>query len=783
MKTTETTFIADVFIRQGAMTPERAVSDRANSDRAVSDRAVSDRTEQQDQSQQQRAQQLSLERTRPPAEIRGYDFQQFLGSGAYGEVWVATDRNTGRKVAVKFYTHRGGLDWQLLSREVEKLVLLSADRYIVQVLDVGWDATPPYYVMEFIENGSLDEYLKEHGPLPASEAVEMFRGVATGLMHAHNKGVLHCDVKPANVLLDQDHKPRLADFGQSRLSNEQTPALGTMFYMAPEQADMKAQPDARWDVYALGALLYLMLTGELPFRDELSVSQINMASGLEDRLATYRSAIRNAPAPAEHRRLRGIDRALVEIIDRCLAINPNDRFPNVQALLDALDDRERARARRPLLVIGILGPALLLAVMGIFGWRGYSRAMWDTDQAVMKKAHDSNHFAAQFVSSSVSSELDRYYKAVELVAQNETFVELFSKATAHEELAPMLAQLRDLDVRDVEKAPPDRRDRLRQLLQVRDDFESHPARQALQDYVSGLFKDPRKPMAASWFASDSNGTHVASAFTSDPPVSPIGRNFARRTYFNGLPQEQPEGWHPGPDEHIQDTHLSAVFRSDATNTWKVAIATPIVRGGKFLGVVALTVEMGGFLREFKNDEQRYAVLVDGRDGPSRGVILQHPLFEEVLKESSTLPDEFSKVRVRLNGAGATDVEYVAQYHDPLGDHALGGKYKAPWIMAKAPVKLRRGPPDANGEPTLKPTGWVVLVQENYKTTTAPVHNLGRRLMREGITAMAMVAVTVAALWFLVVRWMGEPTAADPRRASLNSEATPRSGKTTVPARG
>ena len=143
------------------------------------------------------------------------------------------------------------------SREVEKLVFLSADRYVVQLLDVGWDADPPYYVMEYVENGSLDDLLCSGTARSASaEAVEMFREIAVGLAHAHGKGVLHCDLKPANILLDQDHRPRLADFGQSRLSHEQKPALGTLFYMAPEQADLEAVPDVRWDVYALGAILY-----------------------------------------------------------------------------------------------------------------------------------------------------------------------------------------------------------------------------------------------------------------------------------------------------------------------------------------------------------------------------------------------------------------------------------------------------------------------------------------------------------------------------------------------
>src|SRR3990170_2602491 len=255
--------------------------------------------------ERRKSQEKSLQRNQPPTQVPGYDAERFLGVGAYGEVWVAIERNTGRKVAIKFYSHKGGLDWSLLSREVEKLAFLFADRYVVQLLGVGWEAEPPYYIMEYLEPGSLAERLQQ-GPLPVDQAVELFREIAVGLVHAHGKGVLHCDLKPANILLDQDNKPRLADFGQSRLSTEQAPALGTMFYMAPEQADLDAAPDARWDVYALGALLYCMLTASPPHRTGKTVDQFEQTPELTERLTRYRRLIEQSPPPAAHRKGRGV---------------------------------------------------------------------------------------------------------------------------------------------------------------------------------------------------------------------------------------------------------------------------------------------------------------------------------------------------------------------------------------------------------------------------------------------------------------------------------------------
>jgi len=131
------------------------------------------------------------------------------------------------------------------------------------------------------------------------------------------------------------------------------------------------------------------------------------------------------------------------------------------------------------------------------------------------------------------------------------------------------------------------------------------------------------------------------------------------------------------------------------------------------------------------------------------------LFEEILESKGSggkLPDSFNSYRVQLGGNAADDVQLETHYADPLGqDEAGKRKYGRPWIMAQAPVKLRRGPIAADGQATPIDTGWVVLVQEDYASALDPVHALGKRLVREGMTALTAVAVTIAALWFFVVR--------------------------------
>jgi len=709
-----------------------------------------------------RSQEMSLHGGQPPAQVPGYELESFLGEGAYGEVWVAIERNTGRRVAIKFYAHRGGLDWSLLSREVEKLAFLFADRYVVQLVGVGWDATPPYYVMEFLEKGSLAERLQQ-GPLPVAEAVELFRGTAVGLAHAHGKGVLHCDLKPANILLDQDGKPRLADFGQSRLSHEQVPTLGTLFYMAPEQADLKAVPDARWDVYALGALLYCMLTGGPPHRSDQQVRLLERSTDLEERLAAYRRMIRKAPPASAHREVPGVDRALAEIVDRCLAADPARRYPNVQAVLDALDARAARRAMRPMMILGAVGPALLLLVVSVFAWQGANTAVRRSEQALVQRALDDNRLIADYVAGLAAMELQRRYDAVEQVANSPQLVQLLGETIEKPGLGQMMEQLSDPGRGEKELEP------------LREKFRADPDRLRFQkqfeEQLIPSWMEPPKAeggeeagQVASWFFCDARGLSTVRV----PQGKTIGKNFAWRSFFHGGDRDQPDPWRPKPGEHLARTGLSAVFKSQASNAWIVAVMAPVLdrrQGNKFLGVVALTVRVNRFV-QLEGKENLFAVLVELRPGDHTGMILQHRLFDTLRpappgEAEAQRPDLWQEYRRRVEEYRADlqrfqdyrlTVEALPNtdatrkhYRDPLSADPKGTAYDRRWLAQIRPVEVRGT--DA---------GWAVIVQEAYDSTIgSTLARLRSSLIGYGLAAVALIVLVLFGQWGSVFRLLGE----------------------------
>ena len=751
-----------------------------------------DQTQYQSGDDIRRARQLSMTRSQPPAEVPGYTVQRLLGSGAYGEVWSGIDRNTGRRVAIKFYTRRVNVDFSLLSREVEKLVYLAADRYVVQLLDVGWEAKPPYYVMDYIENGSLEDELTRRGKLPADEAVEMTEEIAVGLKHLHNKGILHCDLKPGNVLLDEDQKPRLADFGQSRLSSDQDPALGTLFFMAPEQADLKAAPDARWDVYALGALLFCMLTGEPPYREPEALEILDNESSLESRLAAYRNFIKKSQKPTVHRKQRGVDKDLANLIDRCIDPDPKKRFSSIQDVLSALQRRRESNALRPLIVLGIVGPALLLAVMVFFAWNAYHDAVSQSDEAVVGKAIESNHWAAHLAARSASEQINTYFQAVDQLVNDPNFKAKFVEAIEDDRFKECINVLSNPDLNVPQGNDQDR------IVQKRKEFLDLDARLSLQPFLDERMNNPEFPATASWFVCDKTGTQVASRFSDPDVVNTIGKNWSFRSYFSGLNFDKSTtevAADPGNREHINAPHLSAVFKSKATGTWKFAFSVPIQIEGKFEGIAACTVDTGNFT-DFKNGEYQYAMLVDLRNGDRAAIVLEHPLIDDYfyrqeklpIEEREGLPDRITQTLFDYSQL----VNNQGIVLDPFHDDPLGKPFQGEWIAASAEV-FRRGyfkSGDKNNENI--ETGLVVIAFENKSRVVEPAHQLGSRLLRTGGIALTTILLVACGLWLFVVRVRKTSHDAMSRRFAPTSEspivstnartipATPNQGDITEP---
>jgi serine/threonine protein kinase len=725
-----------------------------------------DYTQAQGGEEIERSLKLSQQRIRPPSEVPGYEPRRFLGAGAYGEVWVAIDRTTGRQVAIKFYLHRGGLDWSLLSHEVEKLAFLSADRYVVQLLDVGWDAEPPYYVMEYIEHGSLDDRLQQEGRLPTAQATALFQEIAVGLMHSHGKGVLHCDLKPANILLDQDGKPRLADFGQSRLSHEQTPALGTLFYMAPEQADTSAVPDARWDVYSLGAIFYAMLTGHPPHRHAQSVSEIESAPHLEERLARYRRLIAQAAPPSEHRKVRGVDHRLAEIIDRCLVADPRQRFSTVQAVLDALNARDSRRSRRPLMVLGAIGPVLLLSVMAWLAWLWFTTSLGHTSEALTESALQGLKFAAQSVASGADNELESRFNDVAGAARDSTIIEALSALEENPETHRALAGLGDSQ------------EAAKSFNVLLDQLRKAPEMKTLQDRLQRFDKwmlDQNKK-SESWFITDAQGVQVARWFKSDVT---LGHNYSWRSYFHGGPSDQSVEWRPAMDQHLEKTQLSAAYHSDSSGRWVVAISSPIYKlddqgnRQKFLGVVGVSFNVTKAFINVPQGSRQFAVLVDSRQGAHSGLILQHPLFTKLSKESPAHLDRFEndpKYRVDLSVLAELKDGSV-NYRDPIGKDDEAKTYNSRYLAAQYPIEVTEW--EGKNAKTV-PSGWVIVVQDPYEAAIGgTLMQLRDQLISSGIAALAAIGVVILGLWWFVIRMLEEPV----RWRPVAAKVTPSTAET------
>jgi serine/threonine-protein kinase len=278
------------------------------------------------------------------SEILGdrYEMQDAIGRGGMATIYRAVDLRMGRTVAVKILREVYSSDPKFVTRfqrEARAASLLQHPN-IVQVFDYGQSGDNYYIVMEFVDGTDLRRYLKRNGKLSSERAVTIAHSVSLGLGAAHKRGIVHRDVKPQNIMLNDENLIKLTDFGIASVYKDAGAerltttgmTLGTVQYYAPEQAQGEVVTPAA-DIYALGIVMYEMLTGRPPFDGDTPV-------------AVAMKHIQEPPEPPSTYN-PSIAPGLERIILRCLEKDPRDRFRDGDALAYALDNFERRPSGRP----------------------------------------------------------------------------------------------------------------------------------------------------------------------------------------------------------------------------------------------------------------------------------------------------------------------------------------------------------------------------------------------------------------------------------------------------
>ena len=252
-----------------------------------------------------------------------YRLEERLGAGGMAEVWVAHDLQLDRRVAVKLLGPRA--DPQRFDREARAVASLSHPN-ICRLFDYGNEGGRPYMVFEHLPGGTLEDRFSRGKPLDDESTARIAGEIAAGLAHAHERGLVHRDLKPMNIVFDEEGHAKIADFGIARVSGADTltedgTLLGTATYMSPEQASGQPVTPAS-DVYSFGVILYRMLCGWLPFESSNAVEVV-------------RRHVHETPPPLSAVR-PDAPPGLAALAESSLAKDPMRRPPDGGALVDRL---------------------------------------------------------------------------------------------------------------------------------------------------------------------------------------------------------------------------------------------------------------------------------------------------------------------------------------------------------------------------------------------------------------------------------------------------------------
>jgi len=265
-----------------------------------------------------------------------FQIQAHMAQGGMSDIYRAFDLVHRREVVIKIPDQSmlgDPAQFERFQRELE--VMKSLDHpVILKGLGSGKYNRIPYLVTEYVNGQSLRTWMEKTASLPTDQAVTLIRKIADGLAYCHQNGVIHRDLKPENILITEEGQPVIMDFGLALTKGSHrvtysnlSATMGTPDYMAPEQIDGQ-RGDQRTDVYALGTIMYEILTGRTPFTGDTNMAV--MAQHL------------NGTAPRVDKVNSTVTPQVAAIVAKCLARNPEDRYTHMTALIEALDHPENA---------------------------------------------------------------------------------------------------------------------------------------------------------------------------------------------------------------------------------------------------------------------------------------------------------------------------------------------------------------------------------------------------------------------------------------------------------
>ena len=595
-----------------------------------------------------------------------YEVLKEIGRGGMGVVYKCHQKSLEKVVAIKTIIGRSSVtppDIDRIHKEAQRAAGLRHTN-IVAVHQVAEHKGQHFFVMEYVEGYSLAQLVRK-GPLPPARAAQWVKTIADAIHHAHQRQILHCDLKPANILLDKEGKLYVSDFGLAKRMGESGRYLprsalrGTATYMAPEQVTGDELTTAT-DIYGLGGILYALLTGSPPFRGR--------------RLAETLKLVREeSPTPPSEWNPK-VDKDLEAICLKCLSKDKDQRYGSAYGLGNDLDRyqagqettarpwgrRERTIrwCRRNPLVAGLISAMALISILTVVMALSIAQAQ---KVALIQEAVG---FAARDLAKTALLQLRDLSSVVEKAAGDAT-------------LSKLLASKNEPDLeRYVERI-------CNAGLPFQSCFVLNAAGYEVADYRIVVV------------AGKMVGIHQKTE-----------GDLSWRDYFQGARA------HTGLDAR-HSVHIAQVYRSLTDTLYKLVISAPILDdNGKFLGVICTALPTDARLGiVIPGDSRRKVALIGpedkesaGQPQPGKAVIAFHPAYKAGLMTVSTIspiPPGTQWIHAEELNDSKLLLPARDDYADPVG--SIQKEYQGRWIAGFASVGN---------------TGFVVVVQQSYKEARA-----------------------------------------------------------------